>query len=224
MRSSFLILDSQASNIRRVSITDPYYSIKCSKATNDEGFIACGTKGSDGHKILYIVKVDTNLNVQWQKKYSADIELLPRAIDQLQGAGYAVIGEHLSDDGLHAKAWIMILTETGDFRLGKIYGGYGWDQPRTLDRTVDQGLIMSGYTDSYGRGLFDFWVMKMNLNAEINGHCPEDFSSSFTAEASEEHSVIQITDVDAEQFEMRSYNISGILRESTGTESDICNL
>jgi hypothetical protein len=223
MQNSCLILDSQASNIRHVNITDPYFSMKSSKATNDEGFIACGAKGSDGHNILYIVKFDTNLNVQWQKKYSADIELMPLAIEQLQGSGYAVIGEHLSDDGVHAKAWIMILSETGDFRLGKIYGGHGWDQPRTLDITDDQGLIMSGHTDSFGLGLSDFWVMKMNLNAEINGHCPEDFSSSFTAEASEEHSEIQITDVDAEQIEMESYDISGTLRESAGTEFDICN-
>jgi uncharacterized delta-60 repeat protein len=49
----------------------------------------------------------------------------------------------------------------------KTYGGIGDDNASCIQQTSDGGYVVSGYTDSFGAGEGDFWVLKLDLNGAI---------------------------------------------------------
>ena len=44
----------------------------------------------------------------------------------------------------------------------KTYGGTGWDVANSVIETSDEDYMLAGYTDSYGAGGGDFWLVKTN--------------------------------------------------------------
>jgi uncharacterized delta-60 repeat protein len=49
----------------------------------------------------------------------------------------------------------------------KTYGGSGDDAAHSIQQTSDGGFIVAGSTSSFGAGLSDFWVLKLNLAGNI---------------------------------------------------------
>jgi hypothetical protein len=47
------------------------------------------------------------------------------------------------------------------------YGGLGFDYAYSIQQTQDQGFIVAGFTDSYGAGSRDAWVMKLDNTGAI---------------------------------------------------------
>ncbi len=49
-------------------------------------------------------------------------------------------------------------------RWNKTYGGTGEDLAMGLVQTAEGGYVLAGRTDSYGAGVFDFWMVKTDAN------------------------------------------------------------
>ncbi len=49
----------------------------------------------------------------------------------------------------------------------KTYGGSGWDVANSFIQTSDGGYLLVGYTESYGAGNGDFWLVKTNSAGRI---------------------------------------------------------
>ena len=50
----------------------------------------------------------------------------------------------------------------------KTYGGVNDDIAHSIQQTSDGGYIVAGGTYSYGAGFIDFWIIKLNLNGDID--------------------------------------------------------
>jgi hypothetical protein len=51
----------------------------------------------------------------------------------------------------------------GALAWSKTYGGTGWDEAYSVVQTGDGGYALAGYTDSYGAGGADFWLVKTDV-------------------------------------------------------------
>jgi len=49
----------------------------------------------------------------------------------------------------------------------KTYGGGQWDRAFSIRETYDGGIIIAGYTRSFGAGYDDFWILKLKTNGKI---------------------------------------------------------
>ena len=49
----------------------------------------------------------------------------------------------------------------------KTYGGIDTDHAFSVQQTTDDGYIVVGYTDSFGSGAFDIWVIKLNSEGTV---------------------------------------------------------
>ncbi len=49
----------------------------------------------------------------------------------------------------------------------KTYGGTGFDGAQCIQQTNDGGYIIAGRTDSFGAGLDDFYIMKIDEDGNI---------------------------------------------------------
>ncbi|MDD5224296.1 MAG: hypothetical protein PHE84_09910 [bacterium] len=49
----------------------------------------------------------------------------------------------------------------------KLCGGTGYDRATSIQQTSDGGYVVAGYTNSFGAGSYDYWVLKLNSDATV---------------------------------------------------------
>jgi hypothetical protein len=52
-------------------------------------------------------------------------------------------------------------------RFAKTYGGTDWDKARSVRQTSDGGYIVAGYTNSFGAGGYDFFLIKTDAYGNV---------------------------------------------------------
>ena len=159
--------------------------------TNDGGYIMAGYSTSNdgdvsGHHGLtnsadcWIVKIDSNRNIQWQKSFGGSAELdQAEKIYQTGDGGYIVGAQAYSMDGditnNHGPTdfWLLKLKSDGSIEWQKCYGGSKNDDLFALYPTLDGGYIAAGRTTSSDGDVKeiskfqDVWVIKVNSDNSI---------------------------------------------------------
>jgi hypothetical protein len=153
----------------------------------DGGYVFCGytqssnLKNHKGGKDFWIVKLDTEGQVVWEKVYGGSRFDMAYSIAQTSDYGFIVVGYTFSFDGdLKGKNnfgngdwWILKINRYGDIEWSEVYGGSGWDEPRKVCVTSDKGFIITGVTGSHdgnitgNRGGWDVWLLKLNRSGKI---------------------------------------------------------
>ena len=174
---------------------DEAYSIR---QTNDGGFIAAGFTTSNNGDVtvnkggmdVWVVKLDTSGNIQWQKSLGGSGDDKANSIQQTNDGGYIVAGSSLSNDsdvsGHHGPSgisgypdfWIVKLDTVGNIKWQKSLGGTYDDWAQSIQQTNDGGYIVAGATQSndgdvtgyhgspgYPNG--DYWVVKLDTSGNI---------------------------------------------------------
>ena len=163
---------------------------KSIQQTTDGGYIIAGqsfsndidVSGNHGSYDYWIVKIDNVGNIKWQNSFGGTGLDQAFYIQQTTDEGFIVAGSTASNDGDITgyiggdDFWIVKLDSTGSIQWRKILGGTLNEQPRSIKQTTDGGYIIAGYSDSndsdvtghHGSNLlYDYWVVKLNRNGEI---------------------------------------------------------
>lgn len=179
--------------------------------TSDGGFIVAGqtlsndgvATGNHGEYDAWIVKLDPDGNIQWQKCLGGSRSDIARFIRQTVDGGYIMAGITGSDDGdvigQHGHfgaldAWVVKLNSIGEIQWQRCLGGDNDDYALGIQQTSDGGYIMAGSTGSndgdvaghHGGldiGAFDGWVVKLSPIGEIQwqrclGGSNDDYAGS----------------------------------------------
>jgi len=155
------------------SSLDRAFSIR---KTNDEGYIVAGVTSSFdvGSYDLWLLKLDSNGDILWQKTYGGSnsewniglLELLD--IEQTTDEGYIVAGHTSSFGAGGYDIWILKLNSDGTINWQKTYGGEDDEYAISIKETSDTGYIVSGYTNSFGAGNNDIWVLKLDNTGNVS--------------------------------------------------------
>jgi len=84
------------------------------------------------------------------------------AVQQTTDDGYVLTGPTSSFGAGGYDFWIVKLDAAGTVSWEKTYGGSADDIPNAIQQTADEGYIVAGRTQSYGKGNFDVWVLKLD--------------------------------------------------------------
>jgi len=116
---------------------------------------------------FWLVKTDAAGNMQWNKTYGgADLDLAYSMIQTLDG-GYAIAGETSSYGAGSDDFWLVKTDSSGNVQWNQTYGGNYAEIAYSIIQTTDWGgYALAGFTDSYGAGDYDFWLVK----TDVTGH------------------------------------------------------
>jgi len=147
--------------------------------TNDGGYIAIGTSAIScvGNSDVIIIKTDANGNLQWTKTYGGtdgDNGVFIQPVSG--GTGYLFTGYNHGFGDIPAqysyRSFVVKTDFNGNPIWGKIYGDIAnnlWnaeDIATNIKPTNDLGFIISGFTQSFGSGDYEMWLIKTNANGE----------------------------------------------------------
>jgi hypothetical protein len=134
----------------------------------DGGFIIVGSIVKDMENLssdIWLLKINSNGDVQWDKSFDGMENDSGMSVFQTSDAGFVVTGsvgsdflpQNISNIG---DAFLMKTDTFGKEKWTMTFGGMGNDTGWTVKQTNDNGFIIVGYTDSYGIGDYDVWLIK----------------------------------------------------------------
>ncbi len=145
---------------------DLVYSIQ---QTDDDGYILVARTCSfgAGSDDIWILKLDSEGNIKWQRTYGGTSYDMAYSIQQTSDRGYIVAGRTYSFGEGKDDAWILKLTSSGDIEWQRTYGGSGYDGSSFIQQTSDGGYIVLGYYTFDCLEGADTWILKLNPEGEI---------------------------------------------------------
>ena len=162
-------------------------------STADGGFIVGGRSDSNisGEKLensrggndYWVLKLDNNGIIEWQRTLGGDIDDRLNSIFQTSDGGYVLAGTSasgISGDKTEASKggsdyWIIKLSPSGNIEWQKTLGGNNNDSATNILQTADGGYIVTGNSTSsisgdrtiFNPGIQDIWILKLDLNGNI---------------------------------------------------------
>ena len=79
---------------------------------------------------------------------------------QTSDGGYALVGDTNSFGAGGNDFWLVKTDAAGNMQWNKTYGGTGTDTGISVFQTSDGGYALAGYTNSFGAGGKDVWLVK----------------------------------------------------------------
>lgn len=158
--------------------------------TTDGGFIVAGASASNDNDVsgnhgsydFWIVKLDSDGTIVWQKCLGGTGDDQAFSIAQTTDGGFITAGYSTSNNGDvsvnygSADYWVAKLDSSGNLVWEKSLGGNAYEQANFIGQTADDGYIVAGYTASYGgdvtgfHGAYfwgDYWVVKLDNSGNL---------------------------------------------------------
>jgi hypothetical protein len=96
----------------------------------------------------------------WSQTYGGTADDSAEAVVQTSDGGYALAGYTRSFGAGSYDFWLVKTNEYGDVEWNQTYGGEDIDYAYALVEASDGGYAIAGYTESFGAGSYDFWLVK----------------------------------------------------------------
>jgi len=142
------------------------YSIQ---QTSDGGYIVAGYTYSfgAGQTDSWVLKLFSDGTVDWQGTCGGTGNDEAFCIQQTSDGGYIAVGSTNSFGAGNSDVWVVKLDSDGSIVWQNTSGGANYESAFCIQQTDDGGYIVAGYTDSFGAGLQDVWIIKLASNGTI---------------------------------------------------------
>ena len=154
---------------------------------SDGGYVVVGQTASNNQQVsgnhgaddVWVVKLDTSGNLEWQKCYGGSSSEEGNAIRNTSDGGYIIAGAAASSNGDVSGGqgsndfWVLKISSTGAVQWQKCLGGSAFEWAEDIQQTTDGGYIVAGSTYSNNgdvsgnHGGEDAWVVKLDASGNI---------------------------------------------------------
>ena len=129
--------------------------------TEDGGFLVAGKAPSQDERIYdyWLIKIDQVGDSLWLRTFEKEGHGRWRSLIETFDGGFALAG-FTSEPGDQYDFWLMRTAVNGDSLWSVVFGGMNSDDCYSIIQTADSGFALGGYTESFGAGSSDFWLVK----------------------------------------------------------------
>jgi uncharacterized delta-60 repeat protein len=144
---------------------DRAYSIQ---QTSDGGYVIAGSKQNTTTLDFdaYVVKTNGNGDTLWTRIYGGFGLDVAVSVWQTSDGGYFIGGYTASFGAGGYDFYVVRTNSTGGTLWSRTYGGSGAEVAYSCQPTTDGGFVMAGYSNSFGAGGYDVYVVKANSNGD----------------------------------------------------------
>jgi len=162
-------------------------SLKAIASASDNGFFLTGyyypKDRSDSDMI--ILKVDASGNEIWRRLINGDEDDEGWGVVGMDDGGCVAVGLSFDNASQRNDARIVRLDKTGKVVWNNTFGGEKHDDAAAVVRSGDGGVVVVGSTQSFGEGLHDIWLFKLDKDgksvwAVTFGGAAEDYGYALT--------------------------------------------
>jgi hypothetical protein len=135
--------------------------------TSDSGYVLGGFTNSYGigGNRWYLIKTNASGDSLWSKVFYSSGGI--NTVQQISDGGYMAAGITTSYGAGANDIQLMKLNANGDSLWSKTFGGINNDILYHASQCTDGGFIMVGYTESFGNGGRDIYVIKTDSSGNI---------------------------------------------------------
>ena len=110
----------------------------------------------------YLIKLTIDGDTIWTRHYGGENWDLAHQVIAMSDGGYALFGQTYSYGAGGGDFYLLRLDSEGDTLWTKTYGGTGLESGESFSLTNEGGFYLTGYTESFGAGKKDVYVVKTN--------------------------------------------------------------
>jgi hypothetical protein len=133
----------------------------------------------------------TSIGVEWNHTFGGMLRDVAYSVIQTTDGGYALAGITESYGAGDSDFYLVKTDATGQMAWNRTFGGIAAEtiESESLIQTVDEGFALVGWTNSYGAGNNDFYIVKTNTTGHL------EWNQSYGGiEWEQAYSVIQTSD------------------------------
>ncbi|MEM4293467.1 MAG: hypothetical protein QXJ27_04800 [Thermoplasmata archaeon] len=136
--------------------------------TDDGCFVLFGYTGSfGGGRNFWMIKINESGEIVREKKFGGPGDDYGYGITRTSDGGFILTGSTASADVGIPDAWIIKTDADGNMVWNRTFGGSEIDVAHDAVETQDGGIVVTGYTESYGNGGSDAFIIKIKPDGEM---------------------------------------------------------
>jgi len=136
--------------------------------TTDSGYIIAGRTSSfgAGRADVWLIKTNAQGETLWTGAYGGTGNDFVSSVQQTTDGGYVISGYTLSFGAGNLDVYLVKTDYQGDTLWTRTFGGTYSDGGYSVQQTTDGGYVVAGFTQSFGAGSFDVYLIKTNASGD----------------------------------------------------------
>jgi hypothetical protein len=129
---------------------------------SDGGCMATGYTESygAGERDLWLLRLDAAGDTAWTRTYGGALDERGEDVKRTSDRGFIIAGRSNSHNPPFHDMYVVRVDAEGGIKWARTYGGASMDHAYSVSQTLDGGFIVAGYTDSFGAGGRDMYIVR----------------------------------------------------------------
>ncbi len=138
--------------------------------SGDGGYVVSGevTSFGSGGVDYYLAKLDSTGTVSWTRTVGGTGGEECEALTATNDGGYVTVGHASSYGAGGFDLYAVKFDSSGTVVWTRTVGGTGTDEARSIVQTSDNGYAIAGFSNSYGAGGYDVYIVKLDSTGTVS--------------------------------------------------------